>query len=57
MLLQSALIVMTIIVALFAIVWWRSPTLRRTLEEPKYRFFDSELGAEKRPPSDDEAPG
>jgi hypothetical protein len=55
MLLQSALIVMTVIVALFAIAWWRSPMLRRTLEEPKYRFLDCEPEPEKNPPSNDEA--
>ncbi len=40
MLIQIALIVMTAIVVTFVVAWMRSPQLRRTIEEPKYRIME-----------------
>lgn len=42
MLLQFALIAITMIVALFIVAWLRSPELRRALEEPKYGIFQND---------------
>ncbi|CAN5266863.1 hypothetical protein BH10CYA1_BH10CYA1_36380 [soil metagenome] len=47
MLLKIALLLMTAIVLAFVIAWMRSPQLRRTLEEPKYRLFDEDAGEEQ----------
>lgn len=49
MLLQMALILMTAIVLAFVIAWMRSPQLRRTLEEPKYRLFDEAVAEDQSP--------
>jgi len=42
-LLQIALILMTLIILAFVIAWMRSPQLRQTLEEPKYGIFHDEF--------------
>jgi hypothetical protein len=42
MLLYIALAVMTALIAVFIVAWFRSPKLRRTLEEPKYRLLDDD---------------
>ncbi len=42
MLLYVALAVMTALIAIFIVAWFRSPKLRRILEEPKYRLLDDE---------------
>lgn len=42
MLLQFALIIMTLIVALFVFAWACSAKLRRALEEPKYSILANE---------------
>jgi len=40
MLLQIALLLITVIVLAFVVAWFRSPRLRQALEEPKYALFD-----------------
>ena len=42
MLLYIALAFMTAIIAVFIIAWLRSPKLRETLEEPKFRLLDDQ---------------
>lgn len=43
MLLQYALMIMTLLVALFVIAWLRSPKLRETLEEPKFKILEESI--------------
>jgi|688.fasta_scaffold294090_3 hypothetical protein len=40
MLLQYALMLMTLLMALFVLAWLLSPKLRETLEEPKFKILE-----------------
>ena len=40
MLLQIALLLITVIVLAFVVAWLRSPRLRQSLEAPKYALLD-----------------